>query len=232
MDKYQILTIALAILLILIIIVLSSRVRIYKTYQKYMKVGNKADITGKQLAFFSKQKLGLDDLSFSLTDKKLGDAYSPKYKTLILSKEVCDTASLASMAIVAHELGHAMQDDEKKPLFVFVRVLGYIVRFTNKFILPMLIVGLFLYAFKYPTPDLGYYFIISAIILFILNILNQILNIPIEFDASKRALKFLKENKIVSTSELRKAKKLLTIAGQTYIAGLFDNLFIITRRKK
>lgn len=197
-----------------------------------MKVGNKADITGKQLAYYSKKKLGLNQLSFALTDKKLGDAYSPKYKTLILSQEVCDTASLASMAIVSHEIGHAMQDSEKNLLFRFVRALGYIVRFTNKFIVPTLIIGIFLYIFKFPTIDTGYYFIITSIILFVLNILNQLLNIPIEFDASNRALKFLKANNIVSPSEYRKAKKLLSIAGQTYIAGLFDSLFIVRNKRR
>ena len=197
-----------------------------------MKIGNLADITGKQLAFFSKKKLGLDKLTFALTDKKLGDAYSPKYKTLILSHEVCDTASLASMAIVSHEIGHAMQDHENKPLFNFVRILNRLVDFTNRLILPLLIVGVFFYLFNFPSENTGYYLIISSIILFVLNIMNQLLHIPIEFDASNRALKFLKSNNILSPSEYRKAKKLLSIAGQTYIAGLFDSLFILKKRKK
>ena len=78
-----------------------------------MKIGNKANITGKQLAFLSKERLELDNLEFALVEDKLADAYSPKYRTLILSKEVCDTASLSSMAIVAHELGHAVDFNGK-----------------------------------------------------------------------------------------------------------------------
>ena len=73
-----------------------------------MKVDNKHNITGKQLAFFLKDKLELHRLKFALTQRKLGDAYNYKYRTLIMSEAVCNTASLASLTIVAHELGHAM----------------------------------------------------------------------------------------------------------------------------
>ena len=69
------------ILLILIIVVLNSRTRIYKTYEKYMRVDNKLNITGKQLAFFAKAHLGLTELQFALTKRKLGDAYVYKHKT-------------------------------------------------------------------------------------------------------------------------------------------------------
>jgi len=61
--------------------------------------------------------------------------------------------------------------------------------------------------------------------------INQIVTIPLEYDASRRALNFLKENNFVSAGELRKAKKLLSIAAQTYIAGLFDSIFVLNRKK-
>lgn len=231
MDIYQILAIIACILLLLIIIVLSSKSRIYKTYQKYMKVGNKANLTGKELAFLSKQKLELKDLEFALTDNKLGDAYSPKYKTLILSEEVCNTASLASLTIVAHELGHAVQDKHKTGLFFISKLFSKITKFTNNFIMPLLIVGLFLFIIKYPTPDLGANLMITSGVLFGLHLINQIVTIPLEYDASKKALKYLKDNNFVSSGEYRKAKKLLGIAAQTYIAGLFDNIFIFTKKK-
>ena len=149
MDIYQIIAIIACILIVLVLIVLSSKTRIYKTYQKYMKVSNKANLTGKDLAFISKEKLELKDLEFALTDIKLGDAYSPKYKTLIMSEEVCQTASLASLTIVAHELGHAVQDKNSTGLFFISQLLGKITKFTNKFVMPLLIVGLFLFILKY-----------------------------------------------------------------------------------
>lgn len=232
MDKYKLIAIIACILLILVLIVLSSRTRILHTYKKYMKVGNKANITGEQLAIYSKKRLELTNLKFALTKQKLGDAYSPKHKTLILSQEVCYTASLASLTIVAHELGHAQQDKQNNSLFLFTRFLYLITNLTNSLIIPTLITGIFFHIFQYPNSETGYILIIVACCMFLLHAINKILTIPLEYDASKRALKYLKEEKIVSDSELRKAKKLLNIAAQTYIAGLLDGILIIKRKKK
>lgn len=232
MDSYQILAIILIFLLILFIIVLSSRNRIIKTYEKYMKIENKVNMSGKDLAIFAKQKLQLDELKFGVLDSKLCDAYSPKHNVLILSKEVCETASLSSLTIVGHELGHAMQQKEDSALFFASRTLGTITRFMNKFIVPLLVIGLFLFIIKYPNEVLGLYLIYTSLGLFGLHTLNQILNIPVEYDASRRALKFLKENKLLTQSEYKKAKKLLNIAAQTYIANLFDGLFILNTKKR
>lgn len=197
-----------------------------------MKIGNKANITGEQLALYAKQDLELDELKFALTRNKLGDAYSSKYKTLIISEEVCYTASLASLTIVAHELGHAQQDKQNNGLFVFTRFLGALTRLTNALIMPLLIIGLFLYFFQFPDTTTGYILLIVAGCLFCLNVLNKLLTIPLEYNASRRALKYLKEKNIVSDSELRKAKKLLNTAAQTYIASLLDGILILNVTKK
>ena len=232
LDIYKLLAIIACILLILLIIVLNSRNRIVKTYNKYMKVDNKLNISGKQLAFFAKQNLGLDDLSFSLTKNKLGDAYNYKYKTLILSEDVCNTASLASLAIVSHELGHALQHKNNSPLFMITILMNKLTRLTSSFIIPLFVFGLFFYLFKYPTVDFGYMLMVISGCLFTIQILSKLLNIPLEYDASRRALKLLKENNLLSTSEYKKAKKLLGIAAQTYIASLFDELIITNKKRK
>lgn len=197
-----------------------------------MKIGNKANITGKQLAFISKSNLALNNLEFALTDKKLGDAYSPKYHTLILSEEVCNTASLSSLTIVAHELGHAIQHKNETPLYVLNQLIKALTRFTNKLILPLAVIGLFLYILHVPNDSLGAILMIISLSLFLLHILELIVIIPLEYDASSRALKYLKEYNYVSPSEYRKAKKLLNVAAQTYIAGLFDDLFIFNKKRK
>ena len=232
MDKYQIIAIVAAVILLLIIIVLSSRTRILRTYKKYLKVSNKANLTGKELAFISKQNLELDDLQFALTDITLGDAYSPKHKTLILSQEVCNTASLSSLTIVAHELGHSVQHKNNTGLFYLSQLFTKLTAFTNRFILPLLFIGLLMFLTKYPNDQIGSILMISSGILFLIHVINQIINIPLEYDASRRALKYLKEYNYVSPSEYRKAKKLLNIAAQTYIANLFDGLFVLNKKRK
>lgn len=232
MDKYQILAIILAVLLLLIIIVFTSRKRIIKTYNKYMKIGNKANITGKELAFISKRNLELNNLEFALTDKKLGDAYSPKYHTLILSEEVCNTASLSALTIVAHELGHAVQHKKETPLYFLNQLVRALTKITNKLIFPLFVIGLFLFIIKVPNDSLGTILMIISLSLFLLHLLELIIIIPLEYDASSRALKYLKEYNFVSPSEHRKAKKLLNIAAQTYIAGLFDDLFVFKNKRR
>ena len=232
LDKYQILAIVFAIILLLIIIVFTSRTRIIKTYNKYMKIGNKVNITGKELAFLSKRNLELDNLEFALTDRKLGDAYSPKYHTLILSEEVCNTASLASLTIVSHELGHAVQHKNATPLYVLTQLVKSLTNLTNKLIIPTLFIGLFLYLLKVPNENVGYILLIISLSLFLLHILELIIIIPLEYDASRRALKYLKEYNYVTPSEYRKAKKLLGVAAQTYIAGLFDDLLLLNKKRK
>lgn len=232
MDIYQIIAIILIIFVILLCIVLSSRTRIVRTYRKYMRLDNQANITGKQLAFFARKQLELTDLEFALTKEELGDAYNYKYKTLILSEQVCQTASLASLTIVAHELGHALQHKENSVLFMTSVFTNKIARLTNIFILPLLILGVFAKMFSYPTPTAGDMLILAALVLFGLQILNKILDIPLEYNASNRGLKLLKEYQCLSPNEHHKAKKLLKIAAQTYIASLLDNIIIIKRRKR
>lgn len=197
-----------------------------------MRIDNQANITGKQFAIIAKQHMEINDLQFALTHEKLGDAYSPKYKTLIMSEDVCNTASLASLTIVAHELGHAQQHQQNNMLFMLTRFLGAIIRLTNVLIVPMLIVGIFFHIFEYPNADAGYILILIAGCMFCLHVLNKILTIPLEYDASRRGLKYLKENNFVSSSEHKKAKKLLSIAAQTYIASLLDGILILNTRKK
>lgn len=214
------------------LVVFSSRSRIIKTYEKYMKIGNKANITGKQLAFLAKQNLELNELEFALVDYKLADAYSSKHKTLILSREVCDTASLSSLAIVAHELGHAMQHKEDSGLFFLNQLFGKLTRFTNRFIIPLLVLGLASYVFKYPNGEIGITLMMIAGILFAMHVLYLLCTIPLEYDASRRALRYLKNYNYVSPSEYKKAKHLLGIAAQTYIVGLFDGLFVLNRKRK
>jgi len=232
LDRYQVLAIVGIVLVILLILVLSSRSRIIRTYNKYLRIDNKLNITGKQLAFIAKDQLKLNDLQFALTKRKLGDAYNYKYKTLILSEEVCNTASLASLTIVAHEIGHALQHKEDSPLFAITVLTNKLTRLTSSLIFPLFIFGLFFFAFKYPSEDFGYILMIISGCLLLLQILNKLLNIPLEYNASRRGLKFLKDYKVLSTTEHIRAKRLLGIAAQTYIASLFDELIPIKHKRK
>lgn len=217
------------IILIFLIWLFTARRRIVRVYKKYMKVPNDRGLNGENVAAFAVQHLQLN-IRFSLIKGELTDAYSQKTKTLYMSEAVRETNSLASVAIVSHELGHAMQDKEHNFFLKLNYALNRITHFTNRFILPLLLFGLLFKILHWPTDLLGDRLIVASIVLFGMHALFKLLTIPVEYGASKRALKFLTSTKLITRREASKVKHLLNVAAQTYIVGLFDD-FIITARK-
>lgn len=229
-TNVKIILIVVAVFVVLLAIVLSSRSRIKRVYRKYLHVGNKNDLTGSQFASISIRNLKLNNVTLGVTDGELVDAYSPKRRMLIMSRAVCDTASLASITIVAHELGHAVQHSRNSVLFFMCMLFGKLSKFLNHFVIPLLIASVVLLIVQAPVLTTGLIVLYVALGIFGFNILTKILNIPLEYDASRRALKYLKEFNFVSNTDYGKAKKLLRIAAQTYIASLFDGFIIFGRK--
>lgn len=226
-----VLYVCIILFLALVCIAISSRYRIRAIYRKYLKVANHSDLSGKQLAAVSIDYLNLPNLHLAVTDGELTDAYSPKHQTLIMSREVCDSASLASITIVAHELGHAVQHKNGNPLFTLCNILAKLTIFTSKFIIPLLVVGFLMYMFKI-YADIALILLYTSLGLFLLQLLQKVLTIPLEYGASKIALKYLKDYNFLSRGEMRQAKRLLRVAAQTYIASLFDGFFIAGNKLK
>lgn len=218
-----------SIFVIFLIWLFTARRRIVGVYDKYLKAPNEKGLTGENVAAFAVQYLDLN-IRFSLIKGKLTDAYSHKTKTLYMSEEVRETASLSSVAIVGHELGHALQDKENNFFFRLNYVLNVVTHFTNRFIVPLLIFGLLFKILKWPTPTVGDTLVLVGVILFAMHALFKLLTIPIEYGASRRALQFLLGAKLITKNEANKVEKLLNVAAQTYIVGLFDD-FINTARK-
>lgn len=221
-TELKIILIVCAILIVLLFIVLSSRTRIKKIYQKYLNVGNQSQLTGGQFAGIAIEQLDLD-ITLGVTDGELTDAYSPKRKMLIMSREVCNSPSLASLTIVAHELGHALQDFKNDYLFHFSQIVGRINRFLSKFFIPVLIAGIVVLFFN---MEIALTLLWVSLGIFLFNVLDKIITIPVEYNASHRALRYLKDYHYLSQSEISKAKKLLNCAAQTYIASLFDGIIL------
>lgn len=224
--------------LLLLILLFSSRTRIKEKYNKYTKIANEAGLNGVEVANIIIDKKNLN-ISLAQNEEDLCDAYFPKERTLLMSGKVCNHPSIASVAIVCHELGHATQHKEGTFLYRSNMFLGKLTRFTNKLIIPFLIIGLLFYTIKWPTPTIGLSLCITSAILFLLHAIVKIIIIPLEFDASKRALKMIQDYQLLTKKEIRKSKSILNTAGQTYIVALFDDfrnmfykLFRIRRKRK
>ena len=221
-TEVKIILIIVAVFLVLLSIVLSSRSRIKKMYKKYLVVGNQSNLSGQEFAALAINHLGLG-ISLGVADGELIDAYAPKQKMLIMSREVCNYKSLASLTIVAHELGHALQDNKNDPLFHLCQIWDRLNKFLKKFFIPCLIASLI---FAFINAGIALTLLWIAIGIFGFNITQKLLTIPLEYNASKRGLWILKEYHYLSPSEIGRAKKLLSVAAQTYIASLFDGIII------
>lgn len=217
------------ILLILLLLLFTSRTRIKQKYNKYTKIANAQGLTGAQVAQYIIKQENLD-LSLAQNEEDLCDAYYPKKQLLLMSGKVCNTPSIASVAIVCHELGHATQNRDKMPLYKLYRGLSAFTRFASKFILPLLIFGLLFHALRWPYENLGMVMCISSGVIFILQGIVKLLIIPIEFNASKRAVKLIEKYNLLTKKEIHKSKSILNTAGQTYIVALFDGITGFTRK--
>ena len=227
-----VLIICLCVLAVLIFAVLVSRNKIYRVYAKYSKVQNTAEMTGSDLAIYYKQVYDMDYLSLAHSEVPLSDCYVPKKKLLVMSDEVAYNTSVASLGIVSHEFGHALQHKTNNQLFHLTYILQKITRITNLFIIPLFIVGMIMTLFNLHYYNIGEICLYVSISLFIFHIALKLATIPLEYNASDRALKMLIDNKLVSNRELGSIKKLLKAAALTYVAGLFSGFIILPKKLK
>ncbi len=202
------------------IIVLIAQMRINRVYRKYSLLKTNKKITGCEVARQILDKNGLSNVYVVEVRGTLTDHYDPRRKVVRLSTGVFHGNTIASVSVAAHEVGHAIQDKEKYvwmnirsalvPVVSFISYLGYIS------LLISLIGGI--------TSYLMY-----SIILILASLLFQLVTLPVEFNASKRALFELKQTGIIDSSELEGSKEVLSAAALTYVASLISTLISLLR---
>lgn len=200
----------MVVLIPALILAFYAQIKVKSTYNKYMKVNNSRGITGKQAAMELLRINGISDVSVEEVGGSLSDHYDPRIKKVRLSSENYRNASLASVSIAAHEVGHAIQD-----------ATGYMPLQLRHSILPATNIGswlafpLFFIGFFFRTPflmDLGIVFF-GGVLVF------HLVTLPVEFNASSRAMKQLESHGLLTTGEAVGAKKVLSAAALTYVAA-------------
>lgn len=186
-------------------------------FNAYSKIALRSGLSGKEIAEKMLQENGIYDVRVISTPGKLTDHYNPADKTVNLSHEVYEGRSVAAAAVAAHECGHAVQHATAYSFLQFRSAMVPIVSFSSKIINIVFIVGmvgaLALNMFKF---DVVLYVIIAAqaaITLF------SLVTLPVEFDASKRALQWLNRTGLTQGEEHTKATKALTLAATTYVVA-------------
>lgn len=212
---------ASALLLIIgFLITLGAQLFLNNSYSKYKKEGNKKGLTGFEVARKILDKNGLDKVHVVETKGLLSDHYDPRRKVVRLSTEVFHGDSIASVSVAAHEVGHAIQD---KNGYFYMKMRSLLVPFVNagtKFGYLAILIG-----FLRNMIDM----INLGIALLLGMLIFQIVTLPVEFNASKRAKEELKGQKLLDSNELDKSSNMLMAAALTYVASVLTTLLQILR---
>ncbi|NOW02733.1 zinc metallopeptidase [Clostridium beijerinckii] len=193
-----------------IIISFWAQSKINSAYSKYSQVRTINGYTGQQVARMMLDEAGLFDVRIELINSKLGDHYDPTSKILRLSPEVYSGGSISSAGIAAHEVGHALQHKERYAPLVIRNSIVPVVNIGSNISWMLFFVGILL-GFKGLTT--------LGIILFSGVVIFQLITLPVEFDASTRALNILKSRGILYGDETKSAQKVLDAAAMTYVAA-------------
>lgn len=190
------------------------------TYKKYSNVYAGAGITGAEMAQRVLREHGVTDVAVISTGGELTDHYDPRSKVIKLSSEVYASRSVSALGVACHEAGHAVQHAQSYSPLVARNAFVPVVNFCSGISWIVLIVGLFM------QYDL---MINLGIILFATSAVFQFITLPVEFNASRRAVASLKNSGMLSDSEIAGTKKVLTAAAMTYVAALATTLASLLR---
>ena len=183
------------------------------TFNRYSEVHSKLGYNASEITRYILDYANLENVQIEKVRGNLTDHYDPSSKVLRLSDATNDSTSVAAIGVAAHEAGHALQDRDN---YLFLRLRSFLVpvtRIGQTAAFPILMLGLFIRA------DSGQFLINLGLILFSFTFIFQLITLPVEFNASNRALSILEAEQILSGEELDGAQKVLRAAALTYVAA-------------
>ena len=202
-----------------VIVALIAQTRVSSAFKRFSRVRTRRGLSGAEVADEILADAGIHDVEIARTESFLGDHYDPTKKRLCLSPGVYDSESVAAVGIAAHECGHAIQDAHHYlPLKARMAVVP--VTMVASKMLPFIVIGGFFFGlFRYkPILDLG-------IAIYAVLTLFQLITLPVEFDASRRAKAILTDRGVVTREESSGVATVLNAAAWTYVAAFLSSLF-------
>ncbi len=193
------------------------------TFDKYSKVRTASGMDGKETARRVLLNAGINNVGITRVGGSLTDHYDPRNMTVNLSDTVYDSTSVAAIAVAAHECGHAIQHNQQYFPLTFRSKLVPVANFGSSAAWPLIILGLFF------NSQTGVLFLNLGIWAFSLSVLFQIVTLPVEFNASRRALAMLDKYNMIPEGERAYAKKVLTAAALTYVASAAASILQLLR---
>lgn len=205
------------------VICLAASAKVKSTFNKYNRVRSMSGMTGAQAAERILNSAGIYDVSIQHISGNLTDHYDPRNKVLSLSDSTYGSASVAAVGVAAHECGHAIQHQTSYAPLTIRSAIVPVANFGSTIAWPLIVIGLFF------NSSTGTFLIDLGIICFSLAVLFQLVTLPVEFNASNRAVKILESTGILGQEELRGTRKVLGAAALTYVAGAASAILQLLR---
>lgn len=208
------------IMIPVIIFAFICQLKVQSNYKKYGRIRNERNMTGAQAAYELLQLNGITDVRIKRISGNLTDHYNPKTKEICLSEGVFNSNSIAAVGIACHEAGHACQHAQG---YFPLKIRNFIIpvtRFGSNLGIPLALIGI-IFSWQ-PLIYIG-------IILYAAVAVFQLITLPVEFNASKRALQTIRTNSFLVGAEYNGARKVLTAAALTYVAALASSLATLLR---
>ena len=206
-----------------VVICLLASAKMNSTFSKYSRVRSHSGMTGKEAAEALLHREGIYDVRVEYVAGNLTDHYDPRSKVLRLSDATYQQTSVAAIGVAAHECGHAIQHARGYAPLSIRSALVPVANFGSSIAWPLIIIGLIM------NSQTSQLFLNLGVIAFSMAVLFQIVTLPVEFNASRRALKILGTTGMLYPDEVRETRKVLTAAALTYVAGAASAILQLLR---
>ena len=206
-----------------VVICLLASAKMNSTFSKYSRVRSHSGMTGKEAAEALLHREGIYDVRVEYVAGNLTDHYDPRSKVLRLSDAIYQQTSVAAIGVAAHECGHAIQHARGYAPLSIRSALVPVANFGSSIAWPLIIIGLIM------NSQTSQLFLNLGVIAFSMAVLFQIVTLPVEFNASRRALKILGNTGMLYPDEVRETRKVLTAAALTYVAGAASAILQLLR---
>ena len=211
-----------------IILSFGAQIKVSSTFKKYARFAAGRGKTAAEVARRILDSHGLFDVKIELVRGHLSDHYDPRARVLRLSESVYSSSSASAVGVAAHEVGHAIQHCEEYGPLVMRTKLVPIASFSSMFSWIAIVLGVLIMGFA-GLSEVGIYFVYGGIILFATTTLFHLVTLPVEFNASRRALTELELTGWYSGGELEASRRVLSAAAMTYVAALAVSVIQLLR---
>ena len=214
--------------------------RVNSTFQKYNQRPTQRGMTGAQAAYEVLRSNGIYNVRIEQISGNLTDHYDPKANVIRLSQGVYNSSTPAAIGVAAHEAGHAVQYATGYGPIRFRSAIVNVTNIASKLALPLIIISLLLMSLEFflPYGNVLYAIAMAGVLAFGFSVVFQLVTLPTEYNASRRALKAIEDSRLLTEEERGDAKKVLSAAALTYVAALavsltqFLRLFLLVNRRR